>query len=78
MIPMRDPVISFGNSGSDANDTHIKLLRYYHEAINKTGEEKIIARHRSYHGVTVAAASLTGLPVTQNHFDLPVDARWAF
>ena len=74
MIPMRDPVISFGNSGSDANDTHIKLLRYYHEAINKTEKRKIIARHRSYHGVTVAAASLTGLPVTQNHFDLPVDA----
>ena len=74
MIPMKDPVISFGNSGSDANDTHIKLLRYYHEAIKKPEKRKIIARERSYHGVTVAAASLTGLPVTQNHFDLPVDA----
>jgi adenosylmethionine-8-amino-7-oxononanoate aminotransferase len=74
MIPMKDPVISFGNSGSDANDTHIKLLRYYHEAIGKPHCRKIIARERSYHGVTVAAASLTGLPITQNHFDLPVDA----
>ena len=74
MIPMEDAVISFGNSGSDANDTHIKLLRYYHEAIGKPHCRKIIARERSYHGVTVAAASLTGLPVTQNHFDLPVDA----
>ena len=74
MIPMKDAVISFGNSGSDANDTHIKLLRYYHEAIGKPHCRKIIARERSYHGVTVAAASLTGLPVTQNHFDLPVDA----
>ena len=74
MIPMKDAVISFGNSGSDANDTHIKLLRYYHEAIGKPERRKIIARERSYHGVTVAAASLTGLPVTQNHFDLPVDA----
>lgn len=74
MIPMKDPVISFGNSGSDANDTHIKLLRYYHEAIKKPEKRKIIARERSYHGVTVAAASLTGLPVTQNHFDLPIDA----
>lgn len=74
MIPMDDAVISFGNSGSDANDTHIKLLRYYHEAIGKPERRKIIARDRSYHGVTVAAASLTGLPVTQNHFDLPVDA----
>ena len=74
MIPMDDAVISFGNSGSDANDTHVKLLRYYHEAIGKPERRKIIARERSYHGVTVAAASLTGLPVTQNHFDLPVDA----
>ena len=74
MIPMKDAVISFGNSGSDANDTHIKLLRYYHEAIGKSHCRKIIARERSYHGVTVAAASLTGLPVTQNHFDLPIDA----
>ena len=74
MIPMKDPVISFGNSGSDANDTHIKLLRYYHEAIGKPHCRKIIARERSYHGVTVAAASLTGLSITQNHFDLPVDA----
>ena len=74
MIPMKDAVISFGNSGSDANDTHIKLLRYYHEAIGKPHCRKIIARERSYHGVTVAAASLTGLPVTQNHFDLPIDA----
>ena len=74
MIPMDDAVLSFGNSGSDANDTHIKLLRYYHEAIGQPERRKIIARERSYHGVTVAAASLTGLPVTQNHFDLPVDA----
>lgn len=74
MIPMDDAVISFGNSGSDANDTQIKLLRYYHQAIGKPERRKIIARDRSYHGVTVAAASLTGLPVTQNHFDLPIDA----
>jgi adenosylmethionine-8-amino-7-oxononanoate aminotransferase len=74
MIPMDDAVISFGNSGSDANDTHIKLLRYYHEAIGKPERRKIIARERSYHGVTIASAALTGLPVTQKHFDLPVDA----
>ena len=44
MIPMADAVISFGNSGSDANDTHIKLLRYYHEAIGKPERRKIISR----------------------------------
>ena len=74
MIPMQDVMISFGNSGSDANDSHIKMLRYYHQAIGRPERRKIIARDRSYHCVTVASASLTGLPVTQNHFDLPVDA----
>ena len=74
IIPMQDAMISFGNSGSDANDSHIKMLRYYHQAIGRPERRKIIARDRSYHGVTVASASLTGLPVTQNHFDLPVDA----
>lgn len=74
MLPMRDAAVFFGSSGSDANDSHIRMLRYYHAAIGKPQKRKIIARERSYHGVTVAAASLTGLPVMQEHFDLPVQA----
>jgi 4-aminobutyrate--pyruvate transaminase len=74
MVPVKDSKIFFGNSGSDANDSHIKMLRYYFNAIGKPQKFKIIARERSYHGVTVAAASLTGLPINQNHFDLPIDA----
>ena len=74
MLPMPDPHIFFGNSGSDANDSAIKLLHYYFGAIGKPQKRKIIARERSYHGVTLAAACLTGLPVNQNGFDLPVDA----
>lgn len=74
MIPMDNANIFFGNSGSDANDSHVKMLRYYFSAIGKPEKRKIIARERSYHGVTVAAASLTGLPVNQQHFDLPIDA----
>lgn len=74
MVPVDDAKIFFGNSGSDANDSHIKMLRYYFNAIGKPQKYKIIARERSYHGVTVAAASLTGLAVNQNHFDLPIDA----
>jgi 4-aminobutyrate--pyruvate transaminase len=66
--------VFFGNSGSDANDTHIKMLRYYFNAIGKPEKYKIISRERSYHGVTVAAASLTGLPVNHAHFDLPFEA----
>lgn len=74
MVPVENAKIFFGNSGSDANDTHIKMLRYYFNAIGKPEKYKIISRERSYHGVTVAAASLTGLPPNHTHFDLPFEA----
>ncbi|GAC16886.1 aminotransferase [Aliiglaciecola lipolytica] len=74
MVPTKDAKVFFGNSGSDANDTNIKLLRYYFNAIGKPQKYKIIARERSYHGVTVASASLTGLPVNHTNFDLPFSA----
>jgi 4-aminobutyrate--pyruvate transaminase len=74
MLPMDNAKVFFGSSGSDANDTHIKLLRYYFNAIGKPGKYKIISRERAYHGVTVAAAALTGLPANHAHFDLPFDA----
>jgi 4-aminobutyrate---pyruvate transaminase len=63
----------FGNSGSDANDTQVKLIRYYNNAIGRPRKKKIISRWYGYHGVTVAAASLTGLPAFHAHFDLPME-----
>lgn len=74
MLPVPDARIFFSNSGSEANDSHIKMLRYYSNAIGKPQKKKIIALDRGYHGVTVASASLTGLPVMHSHFDLPVEA----
>lgn len=74
MVPVEDAKIFFGNSGSDANDTHIKLLRYYFNALGKPEKRKIITRERAYHGVTVAAGSLTSLPANLTHFDSPIDA----
>ncbi|MCP5121638.1 MAG: aminotransferase class III-fold pyridoxal phosphate-dependent enzyme [Pseudomonadales bacterium] len=74
MVPVKDAKVFFGNSGSDANDTHIKLLRYYFNAIGRPGKRKIITRERAYHGVTVAAGSLTSLPANLAHFDSPLDA----
>jgi len=74
MVPVENAKVFFGNSGSDANDTHIKMLRYYFNAIGMPEKFKIISRERSYHGVTVAAASLTGLPPNHTNFDLPFDA----
>lgn len=74
LVPVENAKVFFGNSGSDANDTHVKLLRYYFNAIGKPEKFKIIARERSYHGVTVASAALTGLPANHTHFDLPFAA----
>ncbi len=74
MVPVEDARVFFGNSGSDANDTHIKLLRYYFNAIGKPQKRKIITRERAYHGVTVAAGSLTSLPANLAHFDAPLEA----
>ena len=64
--------VIFANSGSEANDTAIKLVRYYNNARGKPQKKKIISRLKAYHGVTVAAASLTGLPNNHRDFDLPL------
>ncbi|NIP13434.1 MAG: aminotransferase class III-fold pyridoxal phosphate-dependent enzyme [Pseudomonadales bacterium] len=72
MAPFDAGKVFFGLSGSDANDTQIKLMWYYHNAIGKPEKKKIISRMRGYHGVTVAAGSLTGLPAFHAHFDLPI------
>ena len=64
--------VFFANSGSEANDTAVKLVWYYHNAIGKPEKKKIVSRIRAYHGVTVASASLTGLPNNHRDFDLPI------
>ncbi|MEM7020469.1 MAG: aminotransferase, partial [Pseudomonadota bacterium] len=61
----------FVNSGSEAVDTAIKFVWYYHNAIGKPNKKKIISRTGGYHGVTIAAGSLTGLPYVHQGFDLP-------
>ncbi|MEJ8571418.1 aminotransferase [Microbaculum marinum] len=73
MLPGDMGRVFFGLSGSDANDTQVKLVWYYNNLRGRPNKKKIIARKRGYHGVTVAAGSLTGLPVLHNAFDLPVD-----
>lgn len=63
--------VFFTNSGSEANDTVIKLVWYYNNALGRPAKKKFLARTQGYHGVTVAAASLTGLPNNHRDFDLP-------
>ncbi len=59
------------NSGSEAVDTAIKFAWYYNNALGRHEKKKIISRRRGYHGVTIAAGSLTAIPLMQNDFDLP-------
>ncbi len=64
--------ILFANSGSESNDAAFKLVRYYHNATGRPHKKKIIARNKGYHGVTLAAAALSGIPTMHTHFDLPM------
>jgi 4-aminobutyrate--pyruvate transaminase len=62
----------FTNSGSEANDTVVKLVWYLNNALGRPKKKKIISQLKGYHGSTVAAASLSGLPNSQRDFDLPI------
>jgi 4-aminobutyrate--pyruvate transaminase len=62
----------FTNSGSEGNDTVVKMVWYYNNALGRRNKKKIIARLGGYHGVTVASASMTGLPGNHRDFDLPL------
>ena len=62
----------FTNSGSEANDTQIKLAWYYNNVRGQPKRKKLISRNRAYHGTTVATASLSGLAVFHADFDLPM------
>ncbi len=72
MAPAPMSKVLYANSGSEANDTAIKLVWYYNNALGRPEKKKIISRQKGYHGVTVAAASLTGLPANHRDFDLPI------
>lgn len=64
--------IYYGLSGSDANETLVKVVWYYNNVLGRKEKKKIISRHRGYHGGTIMSGSLTGLPVFHQAFDLPV------
>jgi L-2,4-diaminobutyrate transaminase len=72
LAPGRMSKVFFGNSGSEANDTQVKLVWYYNNLRGRPRKKKIIARREAYHGTTVATASLTGLPAFHKAFDLPI------
>lgn len=72
LMPVPMSKVFFSNSGSEANDSAVKMVWYYNNARDRHRKKKIISRMKGYHGVTVAAASLTGLPNNHRDFDLPI------
>jgi L-2,4-diaminobutyrate transaminase len=64
--------IYWGLSGSDANETNVKLVWYMNNVLGRPEKKKIISRQRGYHGSGLMTGSLTGLPLFHNAFDLPL------
>jgi 4-aminobutyrate--pyruvate transaminase len=72
MAPVPISKVFFCNSGSEANDSQVKMVWYLNNALGRPKKKKIVSRIKAYHGVTVAAASLTGLSANHRDFDLPL------
>ncbi len=70
-VPMSK--VYFAGSGSEGNDTALKMVRYYSNALARPLKKKVISRIKAYHGTTLATASLTGIPRNHHSFDLPID-----
>jgi 4-aminobutyrate--pyruvate transaminase len=73
IAPIPISKVFFTSSGSEANDTQVKLAWYMNNALGRPNKKKIISRMKAYHGVTIMSASLTGLPYNHAGWDLPVD-----
>ncbi len=65
--------VFFGTSGSDANESQVKLVWLYNNLRDRPRKKKILARRRGYHGVNLGAGSMTGLPAVHEAFDLPLE-----
>ena len=72
LMPVPMSKVFFTNSGSEANDTAIKLLWYRSNALGQPKRKKVIGRVKGYHGITIASGSLTGIPTNHTSFDLPL------
>ena len=72
LLPEGHEHVLFANSGSEANDTALKLIRYYWNLRGKRDKKIHISRDYAYHGVTFAAASLSGLTPMHPQWDLPL------
>lgn len=71
MTPENLTRVFFTSSGSEANDTILKMVWYMNNALGRPKKKKFLARAKGYHGITVASGSLTGLSGNHRDFDLP-------
>jgi 4-aminobutyrate--pyruvate transaminase len=71
MTPENLTRVFFTSSGSEANDTIVKMVWFMNNALGRPEKKTFLARTKGYHGITVASGSLTGLPVNHRDFDLP-------
>lgn len=62
VVPVDDPILSFTNSGSEANEVAIKIARDHHRRLGNARRTKIVTRYGSYHGSTYAATTATAIP----------------
>jgi 4-aminobutyrate--pyruvate transaminase len=76
MLIQRAPVpmskVFFANSGSEANDTAIKMVWFFNNALGRPRKKKIIGRIRGYHGITIGSSSVTGQVANHRSFDVPL------
>jgi 4-aminobutyrate--pyruvate transaminase len=73
LAPVPMSKVYFAGSGSEGNDTALKIVRFYSNALGRPQKKKVISRIKAYHGTTLATASLTGIPRNHAGFDLPID-----
>jgi 4-aminobutyrate--pyruvate transaminase len=71
MTPANLSRVFYTSSGSEANDTIIKMVWYMNNALGRPRKKKFLSRIKAYHGITIASGSLTGLPINHRDFDLP-------
>lgn len=64
--------VFFTNSGSEANDTNLRLIRRYWDLLDQPSKRIVIGRNNGYHGSTIAAASLGGMSGMHKQFE-PLD-----
>jgi len=71
IAPLEGARVFFTDGGSEAIDTMVKMAWFYHMARGEGSRRKIIARRGGFHGSTVMAARITGLPAMHKSFNLP-------